>query len=173
MTDSRNVIDYFKYWEQDSIRAELDKDRAPLAVTMEHWQGDFNIGGVVRNGNAFNVEAIHYVGRRQWDRRGAVGTHHYSSIIHSPTVEEWFDLIKGKYETIVAFDNIDGAIPIDEAELPESCMMVFGEESIGITPDILQFCDNIIYIKQYGSVRSLNAGVASGIAMYEWARRHR
>lgn len=173
MEDPRNVIDYFKYWKQEAIVAALYKDRAPFAVTMEHWHRDLNIGGVIRNANAFNAREVHYVGRRQWDRRGAVGMHHYSTVIHSKTIDEWVGRIKGQYSQIIAFDNIDGAEPLGSVELPEDCMLVFGEESCGITDEMLELCDRLVYIEQYGAVRSLNASVASGVAMYEWSRQHR
>lgn len=173
MTDTRNIIDYYKYWENDAILADLHTKRAPFGVAMEHWHGDMNIGGVVRAANAFNAREVHYIGKRQWDRRGAVGMHHYTSLTHTPTIDAFYDRVKDDYAQLIAIDNLDGAAPLEASDLPVNSLFIFGEESVGLSDELLAYADRLLYIQQYGAVRSLNASVAAGITMYEWCRQHR
>lgn len=170
--DKRNVVDHFKYWNREAINAALDCKRHKFSVAMEHWTRDLNIGSFIRNSNAFLARETHYIGIRQYDRRGTVGTHHYSRLQHHRSTSAFIEQAKGNNYTILAVDNVDGAKSIETYDLPEMSMFVFGEESNGITDQMREAADDLIYIKQYGSVRSLNAGVASGIVMYEWVKQH-
>ncbi len=170
--DTRNVIDYYKYWTEDAIRADLDEKRQPLKIAIEHWQGDFNIGTVVRNANAFTASETIYIGKRQWDKRGAVGTYIYEHVTHMTTLKELKNYALENRYVIVGVDNVDGSQNLHTYQWPENVIMLFGEEGPGLTPEALALCEDIVYIPQYGSVRSLNAGVASGITMYAWAQQH-
>lgn len=170
--DSRNVTDFYKYWETDAIKADLDTKRHNFSVLCANIQGDFNIGTVIRNANAFLAREVIIYGRKKFDPRGTVGTKHYTHFQH---VNELDDLAKLKSADtyIIGVDNIDGAEAIDDIVLPtdKHIIFAFGEENSGLTPEMLDICDALVYIKQFGSVRSLNVGTASGIIMYEYCRR--
>lgn len=170
--DTRNVINYYKYWETEAIIADLDAKRHNFSVLCANIQGDFNIGTVIRNANAFLAKEVIIFGKKKFMPNGAVGTHHYTHFQH---VTESDDLSKLKTPDvyIVGVDNIDGAQAIDTIELPQDkhIIFAFGEENSGLPPEMLDMCDALVYIKQYGSVRSLNVGSASGIIMYEYCRR--
>jgi tRNA G18 (ribose-2'-O)-methylase SpoU len=172
MEDSRNVTNFYKYWEVDAIRADLDSKRHNFSVLCANIQGDFNIGTVIRNANAFLAREVIIYGRKKFDPRGTVGTRHYTNFKH---VSEANNLSSLKQDNvyIVGVDNIDGAEAIDDIEIPtdKHVIFAFGEENSGLTPEMLAICDAIVYIKQFGSVRSLNVGTASGIIMYEYCRR--
>lgn len=170
--DKRNVVDHFKYWNREAINAALDCKRHNFSAAMEHWTRDLNIGSFIRNSNAFLARETHYIGKKQYDRRGTVGTHHYVRLQHHKTLEQFLENARQNSYTILAIDNIPGAKAIESYDLPEMSMFVFGEESTGITNQMREAADELLYIKQYGSVRSLNAGVASGIIMYEWVKQH-
>tara|TARA_R110002124_G_scaffold82593_1_gene216623 strand:+ start:1164 stop:1802 length:639 start_codon:yes stop_codon:yes gene_type:complete len=169
----RNVIDKYKSMTDDQIREDLSKNKNPIAVCMEHWNGDFNIATLIRNANAFNVEKVFYLGKKKIDRRGTVGTHHYVDIIYmSDGVRELVDL--KEHYTFVAIDN---NIPNTEKlhkfswnKLEKPPLVFFGEEGVGLTEEILNLCDYRIEIQQYGSVRSLNVGTSSGLVLYELSR---
>ena len=164
-----NVEDRFKNKTQEEIKQTLRDTCHPFSVMMEHWQGDFNIGTMIRNANAFNAKKVFYYGKRRYDRRGAVGTHHYVDLNHINTRESLLEL-KEKY-TFVCLDNVEGSVPMETFEWPENTMMVFGEEGIGLTDEMLELADHIVSIQQYGSVRSLNVGTTSGIAMYDCTKK--
>ena len=169
-TWKRNVIDDYQDWSTEQIRNDLRAKAHPFAVLMEHWQGDFNISTMIRNANAFNAERVYYVGRRKFDRRGAVGTHHYVDLHHLQCIEQLVDESAGY--TLVGLDNnIPDCVPLIDFEWPERPMMVFGEEGVGITPALLQHCKHRVHIKQWGSVRSMNVGTASGITMYDYTTK--
>jgi tRNA G18 (ribose-2'-O)-methylase SpoU len=170
--DRRNVADRYRYWSNDAIVADLDRRRHPFHVAIENWQHDMNIGTVVRNANAFLAAEVHIVGRKRWNRRGAMVTDRYQHLRHHPDIDAFMAWSNDQSLPIVGIDIVDGAIPIEEAELPERCVLLFGQEGPGLSADARAAAQMICSITQYGSTRSINAGVASGIAMHEWLRRH-
>jgi tRNA G18 (ribose-2'-O)-methylase SpoU len=170
--DRRNVEDRYRYWRHDAIVADLDIRRHPLHVAVENWGHDFNIGSVIRTSNAFNVAAFHIVGRRRWNRRGAMVTDRYQHEIHHPTVADLVAWAATEQLPLVGIDNLPGSEPIEGYALPLACVLVFGQEGPGLTPQMREACAVVLHITQYGSTRSINAGAAAAIAMYAWTRQH-
>lgn len=166
--DSRNVEDRFRYWRREAIVAALDTTRHPVHIAIENFQHDFNIGSVVRTANAFNVAAVHIVGRRRWNRRGAMVTDRYQHVEHHPEPADLRDLGL----PILGIDNVAGSVPLERAELPQECVLLFGQEGPGLSPESLAICERVLHITQYGSTRSINAGAAAAIAMWAWALQH-
>ena len=169
--DRRNVVDRYRYWSVEAIKADLDARRHPFHVAIENWEHDRNIGTVVRTANAFAAAAVHIVGRRRWNRRGAMMTDVYQHIVHHATVSELVEWAVGEGLPIVGVDNLPGAEPLETAELPERCVLLFGQEGPGLSPEARAAAAQVLYISQFGSTRSINAGVAAGIAMHTWIRR--
>jgi tRNA G18 (ribose-2'-O)-methylase SpoU len=167
--DRRNVVDRYRYWRQEAIVADLDTRRHTFHVAIENWGHDFNIGSVVRTANAFNAAAFHVVGKRRWNRRGAMVTDRYQHEFHHPTVE---DLLAWAAMPLIGIDNLPGSVPLETYDLPRECVLVFGQEGPGLSPEMRAACDVVLHIEQFGSTRSLNAGAAAAIAMHAWVRRH-
>lgn len=170
--DRRNVVDAYRYWSREAIVADLDTKRHPLHIAIENFENDANIGTVVRTANAFAVEAVHIVGRKRWNRRGAMVTDRYQHIIHHETVAELLEWAAQENLVVVAIDNIPGSVPLERAELPRNCLLVFGQEGPGITDATHSGAAMTCSIAQFGSTRSINVGVAAGIAMHTWIRQH-
>ena len=169
--DARNVVDRYRYWTVPAIVADLDARRHALHVAIQNWEHDFNIGSIVRTANAFNVGGVHILGRRRWNRRGAMVTDRYLHVEHHADVGAFTDWAKDSAYPLVGVDNLPGAVPLETTELPERVCLVFGSEGPGLTDELVAACDFLVAITQYGSTRSLNAGAAAAIAMYQWARR--
>ena len=169
--DTRNVIDRYRYWTVAAIVADLDGHRHALHVAIQNWEHDFNIGSIVRTANAFNVGGVHIIGRRRWNRRGAMVTDRYLDIRHHPDVEDFAGWLTNSGYLAVGVDNLPGAIPLETTELPERACLVFGSEGPGLSHELAALCQPLVAITQYGSTRSLNAGAAAAIAMYHWALR--
>ena len=170
--DARNVVDAYRYWTMEAIVADLDTRRRGFHVAIENWQHDSNIGSIVRTANAFLAAEVHIVGRRRWNRRGAMVTDRYQHIREHPTVEDLVAWARGEGLPIVAVDNVDGSVDVRDADIPERCVLLFGQEGPGLTPDALAAADLVVEIAQAGSTRSINAGAAAAIVMHEWVRRH-
>jgi tRNA G18 (ribose-2'-O)-methylase SpoU len=170
--DARNVVDRYRYWRREAVVADLDARRHPFHVAIENWQHDFNIGAVVRNANAFLAAEVHIVGNRRWNRRGAMVTDRYQHIRHHPDLSTFAAWAREDGVPLVGIDNLPGSEDIRTAELPRRCVLVFGQEGPGLSEGARRACSSVLHIPQFGSTRSINAGVASGIAMYEWVRRH-
>jgi tRNA G18 (ribose-2'-O)-methylase SpoU len=168
--DHRNVIDKYRYWTVEAIKDDLNKQRVDLHIAIENWQHDLNIGTIVRNANAFNVAAVHVIGKKHWNRRGAMVTDRYLDIFHHKTVEEFIDAVEGRH--IIAIDNLPDAEPLSKVELPKKAVLVFGGEGPGLSEDMQKAAEKMVMIEQLGSTRSVNVGVASGIVMYEWVQQH-
>lgn len=170
--DRRNVVDPYRYWTREAIVADLDTRRHPFHVAIENFGHDGNIGTVVRTANAFLAEAVHIVGRRRWNRRGAMVTDRYQHVLHHESVESLMVWAREKGLAVVAVDNTPGSVPLETADLPRACVLLFGQEGPGISPDAQKQADLTVSIAQFGSTRSINAGVAAGIAMHAWIRQH-
>lgn len=170
--DRRNVVDRYRYWRREAIVADLDERRHDFHVAIENWQHDMNIGTVVRNANAFLAREVHVVGRRRWNRRGAMVTDRYQHVRHHATIEEFVGWARHAELVVVGIDNLPGAYPMETAALPRRCVLVFGQEGPGLSDGARAACDRVYSIAQFGSTRSINAGVASGIAMHAWVRAH-
>jgi tRNA G18 (ribose-2'-O)-methylase SpoU len=170
--DTRNVTDEYRYWTREAIVADLDTRRHPFHVAIENWQHDFNIGTVVRNANAFLAHSVHIIGKRRWNRRGAMVTDRYQHIVHHDTIDEFASFARSHHLPVIGIDIIKGSTPIETAELPDRCILAFGQEGPGLSPGMIEVADDVYEITQYGSTRSINVGVASGIAMHAWTTRH-
>ena len=170
--DTRNVVDAYRYWTREAIIADIDARRHPLQIAIENFGNDANIGGVVRTANAFAVDTVHIVGRRRWNRRGAMVTDRYQRLRHHDTTSELLDFAADAGLTVVAVDNVPGASRLEDSTLPRDCLMIFGQEGPGITEAAKAGAELTVSIAQFGSTRSINAAVAAGIAMHAWIVQH-
>jgi len=170
--DRRNVLDHYRYWKVEAIVADLDTKRHPLQIAIENWQHDLNIGSVVRTANAFNVSFVHIVGKRDWNRRGAMVTDKYLHVLHHPTVEDFSKWCKENSTPIIGIDNLPISQKLEGFSLPEKCVLFFGQEGAGMSDEAVEICSVVLAIEQHGSTRSMNASAAGAIAMYAWAMQH-
>jgi len=170
--DTRNVVDHYRYWRREAVIADLDIRRHPFHVAIENFGHDMNIGTVVRTANAFAAAAVHIVGRRRWNRRGAMVTDRYQHLIHHETVEQTVGWAADHHLAVVAVDNVPGAQPLETFAMPRDVLLLFGAESVGLTDAARDAAVATVSIAQFGSTRSINAGVAAGIAMHAWVRQH-
>jgi tRNA G18 (ribose-2'-O)-methylase SpoU len=170
--DRRNVVDAYRYWRTEAIVADLDARRHPFHVAIENWAHDLNIGSVVRTANAFNATAVHIVGRRRWNRRGAMVTDRYLHVVHHPDAAALAAWARGEGLPLVGVDNLPGSEPLETAVLPRACVLVFGQEGPGLSAAAREAVSAVLSIAQFGSTRSINAGAAAAIAMHAWVRQH-
>jgi tRNA G18 (ribose-2'-O)-methylase SpoU len=170
--DRRNVVDRYRYWTVEAIVADLDARRHPFHVAVENWRHDLNIGTVVRNANAFGAAAVHIVGRRRWNRRGAMVTERYQHVEHHDTIADLVGWAAGAGLPLIGVDNLPGSVALETTALPRRCVLLFGQEGPGLSATARAACERVVSITMFGSTRSINAGVASGIAMHTWVRQH-
>ncbi|WP_216894302.1 TrmH family RNA methyltransferase [Nocardia alni] len=170
--DRRNVVDAYRYWTREAIVADIDRRRHPFHVAIENFGHDANIGTVVRTANAFAAAAVHIVGRRRWNRRGAMVTDRYQHIEHHADIAELREFAAREDLVVVAVDNVPGSVPLETVRLPRRCLLLFGQEGPGVTDQAKQVSAMTVSIAQFGSTRSVNAGVAAGIAMHAWISQH-
>ena len=170
--DTRNVIDRYRYWRMDAIVADLDEHRHPFHVAIENWQHDMNIGSIVRSANAFAADTVHIIGRRRWNKRGAMVTDRYQHVMHHPDVATFVDWARSVDLPVVGIDNMPGAVLIEQWPMPERCVLLFGQEGPGLSAEALEAADVLVEISQFGSTRSLNASAAAAVAMHAWVLQH-
>lgn len=170
--DTHNVVDKYRYWTIQAVKADLDKTRAPLHIAIENWQHDFNAGTIIRVANAFNIAAVHIIGRRHLNRRGAMVTDRYMNIIHHESVAAFAQAMRNEKRQIIAVDILPGALPLSEVKLAINTVLVFGGEGPGLSKEMQEISDKVVMIEQFGSTRSVNVGVAAGIAMYAWVQQN-
>lgn len=170
--DRRNVVDRYRYWRREAIVADLDTRRHPFHVAIENFGHDANIGTVVRTANAFLAAEVHIVGRRRWNRRGAMVTDRYQHVRHHPTVDEFTAWARKEGLEVIGIDIFPDSEQLETYELPRRCVLVFGQEGPGLSPAVHAAAKATLSIEQYGSTRSINAASAAAIAMHAWIRRH-
>lgn len=170
--DSRNVVDRYRYWTMEAIVADLDEKRHPFHVAIENWQHDMNIGSIVRSANAFGADTVHIVGRKRWNKRGAMVTDRYQHVIHHETVEEFAAWSRSEHLPIIAIDNAPGCVKIETYALPERCVFLFGQEGPGLSPAAIEASQVMLEITQFGSTRSINASAAAAVTMHSWVMQH-
>ena len=172
MDDPRNVIDKFKHVPESDIVRELDAADHGLIIALENTERDFNMGTIVRSANAFGVRRVIVIGRRQWNKRGAMATDKYLHVEYLPTTAEFVERMREEGRSIVAIDNVPGSVELAQTELPRDAVLVFGQEGPGISEELIEAADVIVAIEQFGSTRSINVGAAATVAMYAWLQRH-
>jgi tRNA G18 (ribose-2'-O)-methylase SpoU len=174
--DTRNVVDKYRYWSMEAIVADLDGNRHNFHVAIENWQHDLNIGSIVRTANAFLAKQVHIIGNKRWNRRGAMVTDRYQHILHHPTVDEFVEWSKtandGKAMPIIAIDNVPGCKQLESYELPETCVLLFGQEGPGLSDAAIAAAKDVVEITQFGSTRSINASAAAAITMHQWVMQN-
>ncbi|TFC88692.1 RNA methyltransferase [Cryobacterium sinapicolor] len=171
--DTRNVIDRYRYWSMAAIVADLDEKRHPFHVAIENWQHDMNIGSIVRSANAFAADTVHIIGRKRWNKRGAMVTDRYQHVLHHPDVATFVEWAAAETLPIIAIDNVPGSVIIETFRFPERCVLLFGQEGPGLSPEAIQAADAVVEISQFGSTRSLNASAAAAVTMHDWVLQHR
>jgi tRNA G18 (ribose-2'-O)-methylase SpoU len=170
--DRRNVVDRYRYWRMEAIVEDLDTRRHDFHVAIENWQHDFNIGTIVRTANAFLAREVHIVGRRRWNRRGAMVTDRYQHVLHHPTVAELAERMHAQDVPVLGVDNLPGSEPLERLALPRRVCLLFGQEGPGLSEEARAVCDGTFSIAQFGSTRSINASAAAAIAMHTWVLQH-
>ena len=170
--DSRNVIDRYRYWSMAAIVADLDEHRHPFHVAIENWQHDMNIGSIVRSANAFGADTVHIIGRRRWNKRGAMVTDRYQHVMHHPDVAAFVAWAQEQGIPIIAIDNVPGSVIIETFDMPRRCVLLFGQEGPGLSDEAVRAADAVVEISQYGSTRSINASAAAAVAMHSWVLNH-
>ena len=166
--DTRNVIDRYRYWKMDAIVSDLDEHRHAFHVAIENWQHDMNIGSIVRSANAFAADTVHIVGRRRWNKRGAMVTDRYQHVMHHESVEALVEWAAAEGIPIIAIDNVPGCVSMETFDWPERCVMLFGQEGPGLSDEAVAAAEAVVEITQYGSTRSINASAAAAVTMYSW-----
>lgn len=170
--DTRNVIDRYRYWRMEAIVADLDGRRHPFHVAIENWQHDLNIGSIVRSANAFAAESVHIIGRRRWNKRGAMVTDRYQHVLQHPGVAAFAEWAKEAGLPIIGIDNIPGSVIIETFTFPRRCVLLFGQEGPGLSPEAIAASEAIVEISQFGSTRSINASAAAAVTMHAWIMQH-
>jgi len=170
--DKRNVLDKYHYWTVAAIKADLDDSRIGLEIAIENLQRDYNMGTIVRGANAFNIKVVHIIGRKQWNKRGAMVTDLYMNIQYHDDVTSFMAVMEKSKREVIAMDIVKGAKKLSETTLPKNAVLVFGAEGPGLSKEMLSKAKEVVMIEQFGSTRSVNVGVAAGITMYAWLHQH-
>ncbi len=168
--DTRNVVDKYRYWSMEAIVADLDSKRHGFHVAIENWQHDLNIGSIVRTANAFLAKEVHIIGNKRWNRRGAMVTDRYQHVTHHHDVQSFLSYIGNL--PVIAIDNVPGCQKLEEFELPQECVFLFGQEGPGLSQAALDGASAVLEISQFGSTRSINASAAAAITMHTWVTTH-
>lgn len=172
MEDRRNLVDELKGLSNEEVKRRLSKKRNGLEIAIENIEHDFNAGSIVRTANSFNVAKVHIIGRKKYNRRGAMCTDKYLEIEYWTEMESFLKDQRVRGRRVVAIENnTERAEGLAGAKFDQRTTLVFGSEASGISDELLKETDEVRMIESFGSTRSVNVGVAAGIAMYEWVKQ--
>ena len=171
LTDSRNLIDPFKFLSDTLIKGDLNARRFNFSVLLQNISHDFNKASIIRNNNAFTGREVIIYGNKLDDLRGSVGTEKYENFRHVRDLKNLSGVFE-EFDSIIGIDNIDGAKPIQSHSFDHDIktLFVFGEEEIGLCGELIEKCHDVLYIPQFGSIRSINVACASAIVFHEYTR---
>ena len=173
LADRRNLIDQYKNLPNSEVLRLLDQKRSSLEIAIENVEHDFNIGTIVRNANNFNVSIVHIIGKHKYNRRGAMCTDKYLHIQYWTSAKEFIADQRSRNRELVAIENHTERVkPLHLKRFQPYTTLIFGSENSGLSTELLSQADDVREIESFGSTRSVNVGVASGIAMYEWSRQN-
>lgn len=171
-TDTRNLQDEYKGLTNEQVFDALEQNRSTLEVAIENVEHDFNAGTIVRSANNFNAAKVHIIGRKKYNRRGAMCTDKYLKVVHWESLEEFMNDQERRRREVVAIENhAERSQPLAEKQFIDETTLLFGSEGDGLSAEALEKANDVREIESFGSTRSINVGVAAGIAMYEWARQ--
>ena len=188
MEDTRNLQDEYKGLSNEQVFDCLAKKRSALEIAIENVDHDFNAGTIVRSANNFNASKVYILEssfkgfmdscqlwrkkQTRLNRRGAMCTDKYLEVVYWPNSQDFLDDQRARNQEVVAIENnVEGIKPLASKHFKEKTTLLFGSEGSGISRELLQKAGDIREIESLGSTRSINVGVAAGIAMYEWARQ--
>jgi tRNA G18 (ribose-2'-O)-methylase SpoU len=164
-----NVVDKYKSFSKEEIHADMQQKAFPISILMSQIAGDFNFGTVIRSANGFNVKEVFYYGKKHYDRRGTCGTHHYIDVKYLTSIEKLKEL-KKEYRFVGLENGVNAQNMVQYTWQPNT-LLILGEESCGISQEVLELCDDLVEIPMFGSVRSFNAAVAASLAMYDFVSK--
>jgi tRNA(Leu) C34 or U34 (ribose-2'-O)-methylase TrmL len=165
-----NVKDHLKSLSVKDIKSWQSGNSYPFSVAVYNDINDFNLAGVVRNACAFGLSKMFIIGTKKWDKRGAVGAYNYIDIIHYSTFDEFVQtesILLAPLELPEHYPDLSPTFFTSIHQIQpaiDTCLLI-GLEGSGLPQDHLIHAPMVYYIPQAGCMRSLNAAVASGIAI--------
>jgi tRNA G18 (ribose-2'-O)-methylase SpoU len=99
-------------------------------------------------------------------------TDRYQHVVHHDDVAGFVAWASAEKLPIIAIDNVPGSVLIETFALPKRCVLLFGQEGPGLSPEAIAASDAVVEISQFGSTRSINASAAAAIAMHAWVTQH-
>jgi tRNA (guanosine-2'-O-)-methyltransferase len=161
-----NVVNSLKNHSVEAIKDYCKKNCNKASFAMFNTNYDFNISSIIRTANIMGFSEVHHIQKegKRIDRRATVGAHHYTDVIHSYNADEFFEKIRNKYVPIAVENNVDyQSFDAYKFVFPSNACFIFGSENEGLTKDVLDRCESMITIPNFGAIRSFNVGVTAAI----------
>ncbi len=169
----RNVVDHLKWMSTPEINQELEINAKNFGLLLVNIDYDINTGTIIRAGNVFGAREVVLYGRKKFDRRASVGAEFYTKF-RQIEFEDQLEILIKDYDVVVALENnLPNTISLSEFIWDKNLkyLICVGQEGSGLPDNILKICKYTVEIPSFGSVRSLNVGVASSIVMYDYVTK--
>jgi tRNA G18 (ribose-2'-O)-methylase SpoU len=165
----RNTVDHLQWVKREDVLETINPDRISLSLLLVNIERDNNVGNIIRSANTFGVKEVLLYGRKKFDRRTSVGAEFFMQFRHIRFIEELSGL-KEEFDLVVGLEQTRDSINLREYqwEFDKNILLVVGHEGNGLPEEVLAMCDETLEIEQFGSTRSLNVSVATGIALYDY-----
>jgi tRNA G18 (ribose-2'-O)-methylase SpoU len=165
----RNVTDQLAWARREDILETINPHKIPISLLLVNIERDNNIGNIIRSANTFGVEEVLIYGRKKFDRRTSVGAEFFMQFRHIRFIEE-LEPLRKEFDTILGLEQTPDSIELHNYQWPQNAriLIAIGHEGTGLPPEVLSLCDTTLEIEQYGTTRSLNVSVATGIVLYDY-----
>jgi len=173
----QGVLGVGKVPEQHELANILDRSTKPwLIAVADGISNAENLGALARNCAAFNVQLL-IVGKTCCSPflrravRSSMGAIFYLPVIESNNVPDTLCDLKRRGIRCIAAHPHSEKRTLFQADFRSDCCVVFGSEGQGLSPDVLQVCEEHIAIPMAQKIDSLNVGSAAAVFLYEVNRQ--
>lgn len=170
------ILSAVSYHSLDNLVPQLYEDGIlPFVVVLDGITDVRNFGAISRTCECVGANAIVI------PERGSVtvnadaiktsaGALHHLPVCRERNVVSAIRFLKDNGYQIVAASE-KAQISYTEADYTGPIALVMGAEDVGISPEVLKYCDTFVSIPMFGNISSLNVSVAAGVMMYEVVRQ--
>jgi tRNA (guanosine-2'-O-)-methyltransferase len=158
------------------LTSVLNKRQPDLTVVLENVFDPHNISAVMRTCDAVGIQEVYILNNKipphkKWGYRSSSTAAEWLTIHQFTDVNECFSELRKHYKKIYATHLSDDAITLHELNFTESVALVFGNETFGVSEEIIRLVDGSFIIPQVGIIKSLNISVACAVTLYEAFRQ--
>ncbi|MEZ4804208.1 MAG: RNA methyltransferase [Bacteroidia bacterium] len=154
------------------------REATAIHVVMDNIRSMNNVGSIFRSADCFGVEKIHLCGITAQPphrdiHKTALGAEDSIPWEYHESTVDLCNSLKANGYILVAVEQAENSVSLKDFKLPADTKVavIFGNETEGVSQEVLDICDNCIEIPQFGTKHSFNVSVCAGIVLWEFIQK--